>query len=354
MVQSRIALACPLPASETAASSGDGERMTDTLFEAYLRQYDDPAWAGFVAALRPSTHEVDRNATRIWFAFHPVSLQQALADAVDGEKLVRKLQLQGVWQLKDRIDSSHHFLYGHRYWPAVKQAVVERAESTCPPRTLNAVDQVLELAGEAAARLSVDRSLLVGIVAAALMTLQQVGLTAFRTASGAVHLDPSAARRTPDKVLRARARNDAQGAFGFLKGDRKSWTVTFDEQDPHATFRLINSQHLTTAAAADTRDHRARDPRCTEGPIPVECRTASCGTCWVGVLGGAEKLSAVDELERRRIREFGYIDTDEPKPIIRLACMAQAYGAVSIVIPSWNGIFGKYVRNQRTQAVETK
>ena len=41
------------------------------------------------------------------------------------------------------------------------------------------------------------------------------------------------------------------------------------------------------------------------------------------------------------IKEFGYINTDEPKPIIRLACMAQTTGAVSIVIPPWNGIFGK-------------
>jgi hypothetical protein len=62
------------------------------------------------------------------------------------------------------------------------------------------------------------------------------------------------------------------------------------------------------------------------------------------VLGGAEKLSDVDPLERRRIREFGYIDTNETKPLIRLACMAQASGNVTIVIPPWNGVFGKFLR----------
>ncbi len=77
-------------------------------------------------------------------------------------------------------------------------------------------------------------------------------------------------------------------------------------------------------------------------------------TCWVGVLGGAEKLSPVEELERRRLREFGYLDTDEEKPIIRLACQARAFGAVSIVIPPWNGIFGKYVEKQRQAATGAK
>jgi len=62
------------------------------------------------------------------------------------------------------------------------------------------------------------------------------------------------------------------------------------------------------------------------------------------VLGGAEKLSDVAVREGKKIKEFGYIDTAEPKPLIRLACQAQAGGAVSIVIPPWNGQFGKYVR----------
>jgi hypothetical protein len=66
------------------------------------------------------------------------------------------------------------------------------------------------------------------------------------------------------------------------------------------------------------------------------------------VLGGAEKLSEVRELEWRRIKEFGYIDTEEPKPVIRLACQAEAFGAVSIVIPPWNGVFGKFLRGYQS------
>ncbi|MGH9902472.1 MAG: 2Fe-2S iron-sulfur cluster-binding protein, partial [Pyrinomonadaceae bacterium] len=85
-----------------------------------------------------------------------------------------------------------------------------------------------------------------------------------------------------------------------------------------------------------------------EGPIPVQCRSASCGTCWVGVLGGAEKLTDVAAREGRQMKEFGYTDTDEPRPLIRLACQARGAGAVSIVIPPWNGVFGKYLRRLKS------
>ena len=111
---------------------------------------------------------------------------------------------------------------------------------------------------------------------------------------------------------------------------------------------MNNIQDLAWGAADDrSRNWREIDPRRCEGPIPVECRSASCGTCWVGVLGGAEKLSDVAAREGKKIKEFGYIDTTEPKPLIRLACQAQTQGAVSIVIPPWNGVFGKYLRAQR-------
>jgi hypothetical protein len=61
----------------------------------------------------------------------------------------------------------------------------------------------------------------------------------------------------------------------------------------------------------------------------------------VGVLGGAGKLSDVESLEATRMKEFGYINSNEAKPVIRLACMAKASGNVTIVIPPWNGIVGK-------------
>jgi hypothetical protein len=69
----------------------------------------------------------------------------------------------------------------------------------------------------------------------------------------------------------------------------------------------------------------------------------------VGVLGGAEKLTPVSPRERKAMQLFGYIDTDDPQPIIRLACQAQGEGAVSIVIPAWNGVFGKYLRRLKAE-----
>src|SRR5262249_4800433 len=147
---------------------------------------------------------------------------------------------------------------------------------------------------------------------------------ALRDAKGQAEAPRHRLCRTPDQIVRARERDDRQGPLGFLRGLRTRYTVMWDERDPEAQFELINTQHLATAAQSDTRDHSTRDARCHEGPIPVQCRAASCGTCWVGVLGGAEKLSPVEARERERMKEFGYIETDDSFPVIRLACQAQA------------------------------
>jgi uncharacterized 2Fe-2S/4Fe-4S cluster protein (DUF4445 family) len=40
---------------------------------------------------------------------------------------------------------------------------------------------------------------------------------------------------------------------------------------------------------------------------------------------------------------FGYNQPDEEHPFVRLACQARASGNVTIVIPPWNGVFGKKV-----------
>jgi ferredoxin len=180
------------------------------------------------------------------------------------------------------------------------------------------------------------------------MTLRQVGLEAFEAAPGKMLLDRRHAKKSPEDVLRERAKDDSQGVLGFLRTVNKKWTVTYDENDDAAKYRLNHIQDLAWGAAGDrSKNWREIDPRRVEGPIPVECRSASCGTCWVGVLGGAEKLSDVATREGKKIKEFGYIDTTESKPLIRLACQAQAHGAVSIVIPPWNGVFGKYLKSQK-------
>lgn len=317
----------------------------EALFEAFLNRHDDNAWREIISRLLPSIHEVDRTATEIWFHFFPLALLRALQQTDDPEELARKLLLEGKYLLKDQIDSSHEFFYGDRYWPQVKAAVSELAASASSPASLDLAAQITSVAANVARLEKVDPSLVVGVTAVAFMTLQQVGAETFRSSRSTMR-KPS--RKSPEQILTARARDDRQGLFGFINPD-KIFTIRFNENDPGDSFKLINTQHLTTAAANDKRDFHSRDPRCVvgEGPIPVQCRSAACGTCWVGVLGGAEKLSEVAELEWRKIKDFGYIDTEEPRPLIRLACQAQAYGNVSIVFPPWNGVFGKFIRQQK-------
>lgn len=318
----------------------------NTPFEAFLNQHDEEAWSATLTTLLRSIHEVDKNATQIWFAFYPLALFQALANSEDPETLRQRLLMQGNFYLKDQIDSSHTFLYGHRYWPQVKEAVQQHA-ARFQPTGDSLSDQIAAIATDLAKTLNVDRSLLVGITAVAFMTLQQVGVSAFNS-PGSVHIDQKHARRSPEQVLQERARDDKQGWLGFLRTVNKKWTVTYDENDDKAKYVMNHIQDLAWGAADDrTRNWREIDQRRIEGPIPVECRSASCGTCWVGILGGAEKLSDVAAREGKKIKEFGYIDTNEPKPFIRLACQAQTHGAVSIVIPPWNGVFGKYLRAQK-------
>ena len=360
---------------------------TETAFETFLNSQDEEAWNAALATLLRSTHEVDRTATQIWFAFYPLSLFHALQQSDDREKLARELLLQGDYELKNQIDSSHRFLYGHRFWPQVKRAVeehaiegvgfgvlgvaepirhandntsakasIEPASQNPTPNTLrpgsSLADLILSVARRVAQNLKRDESLLVGITAVAFMTLRQVGLDSFKAAPGNITIDKKHVKKTPEQILRERAKDDSQGLLGFLKTVNKQWTVTWDENDNGAKYKLREGQDLAWGAADDqTRDWRAIDPRRIEGPIPVECRSASCGTCWVGVLGGSEKLADVGAREGKKIKEFGYIDTAEPKPLIRLACQAQANGAVSIVIPPWNGQFGKYLNSSKNSGI---
>jgi ferredoxin len=323
----------------------------ETSFEEYLHQHDEEAWSATLVTLLRAAHEVDRNATQIWFAFYPLPLARALQQSDDPEKLAQQLLLQGDYELKDQIDSSHAFLYGHRFWPHIKKAVEQYADSFEEGPRAPLADRILTVARSAAHQSRKDESLLVGITAVAFMTVQQAGLAAFKASPGTISIDRKHAKKSPEQILRDRAKEDSQGLLGFLRTVNKQYTVTHDENDGKAKYKLNEGQDLAWGAANDrARDWRAIDPRRIEGPIPVECRSASCGTCWVGVLGGAEKLADVGAREGKKIKEFGYIDTAEPKPLIRLACQAQAHGAVSVVIPPWNGQFGRYLRAQKQDA----
>jgi ferredoxin len=325
-------------------------------FETFLDSCDTQDWSHALAVLSGEIHEVDRTATRIWFAFFPLNLHQALQRTDNPEQLAKRLLLQGKYELKDQIDSSHHFLYGHRFWPEAKRAVIEHADSftDTEDKTDNGATlarHIRKVAEQAAAQIKQDVSLTLGITAIAFMTVAQVGLKDFKASAGAI----TKTNKTPEQILRERARDDSQGLFGFLKSVDKEWTVVYDETDKTARFKTIHGEEIASGAARDrSRDWRAVDPRRIEGPIPVECRSASCGTCWIGVIGGAEKLSPVSAREGRMMKEFGYIDTNEDRPMIRLACMAQAEGAVSIVIPPWNGVFGKFLRQQKDASGDSR
>ena len=185
-----------------------------------------------------------------------------------------------------------------------------------------------EVARAVASERKVDESLTTGIAAVGLMTLQQVGLAEFRRTPGEVSIDRAHLKRTPEEILRERAKDDGQGLFGFLRTSDRKWTVVWDENEDDRRFKAVDKQEVASGAANDKRPWHEQDERCTvdEGPIPVQCRSASCGTCWVGVLGGAEKLSEADWRERKMMPLFGYIDTEEPRPLIRLSCQARAEG----------------------------
>jgi ferredoxin len=315
-----------------------------TRFEAFLNQFDEKAWLETVTALLPEIHKVDHSAIQIWFRFYPLSLFRYLETAENRAEAIQKFVLQGDYELKNQIDSSHRFLYGHRFWKETKDAIAVHAENF---HTENAdlKTEVRAIAKTVAQAAKTTECLAVGIVLAGLMTIVQAGFEAFKAAEGKVYIDARNAKKSAKEVMEERAKDDSQGLLGFLKTVDKKFSVKYDENDDKAKFKIIQEEELATAAAKDqSQDWKALDERRWEGVIPVECRSAACGTCWVGVLGGQEKLSEVSRLERKQMKIFGYNQPEEEKPFLRLACQAKAYGNATIVIPPWNGVFGKKVR----------
>jgi 2Fe-2S ferredoxin len=100
-----------------------------------------------------------------------------------------------------------------------------------------------------------------------------------------------------------------------------------DTPDPAAklitessTGRIVEIDAVRGAALVDLCDAH-------DAPIPFNCRVASCGTCRIHVLEGAEQLlpPAEDELD--------LLDVFNAAPGIRLACQARlGPGAVRIHI----------------------
>lgn len=309
----------------------------------FLNKFSENDWLKTLETLLPDIHGVDRNAAQIWFRFYPLGLFRALQSAENRDEIVQKFVLQGDYTLVDQIDASHNFLYGHRFWTDVKQAIENRAASFNNENS-DLASEIKQIAQGVSEKSKVDKSLLVGIAAVGLMTLLQVGFDAFKDARGAIEKPKGLMAKSPDQIVKERAKDNSQGLLGFLKTVNKEFTVTYDELAGDGKFKVFYDEELASGAARDqSKNWLAKDARCGEGVIPVECRSAACGTCWVGVLGGAEKLSDVSARERKQMKIFGYNQGVVAKPILRLACQARSEGAVSIVIPPWNGVFGKKV-----------
>ena len=312
-------------------------------FELFLNKFDENAWLAAIEKLLPAIHEVDKNATRIWFRFFPLELFRFLESAEDRAKAAQKFVMQGDYELKNQIDSSHNFLYGHRFWKTVKEEITARNESF-NDENADLTDEIKQIAKTVADKLKVDSSLVVGIVAVGLMTLVQVGLENFKNAKGEISTPRGLLKKSPEQILAERAKDDSQGIFGFLKTVDKKFTAHWQDSRNNGSFPIKSDADIATASALDqSQNWKEKDERCWEGVVPVECRSAACGTCWVGVLGGEEKLSEVQRLERKQMKIFGYNQPDDEKPFLRLACQSKISGNVTFVIPPWNGVFGKKI-----------
>lgn len=312
-------------------------------FEAFLDKFDEDSWFSTLQNLLSAIHPVDRTAVEIWFRFYPLELFRTLQTAQNKEELIQKFVLQGKYELKNQIDSSHWFLYGHRFWLETKAEIEKRAESFNDENS-DLENEIRQIAKSISEKVKTDESLLIGITAVGLMTLAQSSLENFKNAAGEITKPSGLMKNSPDKILAERAKDDSQGLFGFLKTVDKQWTITYDETASDAKFKLFNDEEIASGSARDqSKNWRERDERCQEGVVPVECRSAACGTCWVGILSGAEKLTEVSPRERRQMKVFGYKQPEDAKPFLRLACQARVRGAISLVIPPWNGVFGKKV-----------
>lgn len=254
--------------------------------------------------------EVEGAATRIWFSFYPLLMAELPAP---DEKAFRDFfQVKGPWRLAEAVDTSHAFHPRHGEWAAVKQAIAQAA-----PRG-SLLETIRGVGGHA------------GMAGIGLMTLRQVGAEKFFATDG-----------------RAAVAKKEAGWLGKWLGKRGGAKVRFEGPAGEGEFAIIPSQEITTAAERDKGAYEDRDPRCLNGmgPIPVDCKSGSCGTCWVGVLEGNDQLGPVSEYERKRMEYFGYWDAGfedkrEERPRIRLACQAQAFGPVRIVIPQWCAVWG--------------
>jgi hypothetical protein len=213
-----------------------------------------------VTDLFTQIHPVDRVATTLWFLW---------CDR---------------WTPSMGLDGSHRFLYGHRYWPRVKSAIVSAT------LTGDLEDDALIVSESATRTVRVDRDQLLGITAVGLKLRDLVGAAAFAAAPGRVMLEDRVRVETPSQVIERRAATRPEGLLGRFQGDSRRWRIT------------------TEPDAADVRIVTHGEPM---GP----CRGGNHEACLVGILAGADRLSPVAG--------------DDPFPMLRRVCDARVFGRVS-------------------------
>ena len=146
-----------------------------TNLETYLSKFTEADWLAAVEDLLPCIHEVDRNAVQIWFRFYPLDLVRYINAAEDRDEAIRGFALQGDLELKDQIDISHHFLYGHRYWKVIK-AAIEAETVVFTNETPTLVEEIKAIGILVAEKLKIERQMVNAMAAIGLATLNQVGL----------------------------------------------------------------------------------------------------------------------------------------------------------------------------------
>ena len=221
-----------------------------TNLESYLSKFTEAEWLTAVENLLTCIHEVDRNAVQIWFRFYPLSLKQFIDAAEDRDATLHGIVMQGDFELKGQIDTSHRFLYGHRHWKTVK-AAIEAEAVVFTDQTHNLTEEIKQIAMLVGEKLQVERQMVNALVAIGLMTLNQVGLDAFKSAPGEVEKPSGIMAKSPNAVIAERAKDDSQGLLGFLKTINKKFSVNYIAAHGGGKFPVMNEQEITSASAND-------------------------------------------------------------------------------------------------------
>lgn len=307
-------------------------------FDEFLRAREQQEWDRLTLDLASEVHEVDRQATRIWVAFWPLKLTRLLENS-DQEAIIRDYRLTGNFRLEGQVNTSVSFLYGAKFWPQVKADLAARAISDFESSDLRSV--ILAAADRVSGKAAAERSQVVGICLAGHLMAAHIGVKALERTADQPASTANFHRIAPEQVCRRRQKQSSGGLLGFLRTADRQFKVRADPQNKGGfQFQAFQGQDLSMAAKSDTRDYRQMDPRRLEGPIPFECRSGSCGFCWVGVLSPTDRLEKITPYEIRRLKYFGYIPENAPEedhPPIRLACQTPCWGDTQVVVAPWNG-----------------